>query len=145
MLAGIYVVTGKFDVEGTLLTGAGGVIVYFTCPTAPCSGAGVGGYFDVNNTALATITAQSSGTYNGIAVLSDPGDKSGDRINDGQVTVNGAYDAPAKSWTLTNNSDSITFGGVTVVSMLILGASGTSVTVTAPSSGGSGSIPALAP
>lgn len=143
MLTGTYVVTGKFDVEGTLLTGAGGVLVYFTCPGAPCTGTGVGGHLDVNNSSLATITAQSSGIYKGIAVLSDPGDKTGDRTNDGKVTVNGAYDAPAKAFTLTNSSDSASFGGITVVNALNLSSSATTVTVTAPSSGSS--IPALAP
>jgi hypothetical protein len=144
LLTGTYVVTGRFDVDGTLLTGAGGVIVYFTCPIAPCSGAGAGGYFSLNNSAAATITAQTSGTYAGIAVLSDPGDKSGDTTNDGKLTVNGAYDAPAKAFSLTNNGDWANFGGITVVKSLNLATSGTSVTVNAPSSGASG-IPALAP
>jgi hypothetical protein len=134
MLTGTYVVSGFFDVAGTLLTGAGGVIVYFVCPAGPCSGAGTGGYLGVVG-GTATITAATSGIYAGISVLSDPGDKSLEGTFNGALTVNGAYQTPAMPFQLFGSADSVTFKGITVLSTLVLGATSELVTVNVPSSG----------
>ena len=81
MNPGVYVIEGAFDIgAGTSVDGVG-VTLYFTCSTytstntAPCSSPGTsGGYFYDHGNGTVVLSAQTSGTYQGLVMFYDRND-----------------------------------------------------------------------
>jgi hypothetical protein len=131
MTAGTYVIEGGLD-GGLILGGnnsiiaTGGVTIYLTCSnysssnTAPCTGSD-GGDLTVGGSGSFSLTAPSSGTYQGIALMVDPNDKNIVTISGtGSLALSGTIDAPDSELTIQGSGASSGVNSVLVVSWISL-------------------------
>lgn len=118
LTAGTYVVTGALTVSGGSLTG-NGVTIYLACsayPTACASGGAAGGAINLSSGSL-SLTAPTSGTYNGISVFGDRHNTATSTVGNGTITVGGTWYAIAMTIRDTHSSDHLGFGQLIVAAM----------------------------
>lgn len=128
MAPGIYVFQNGFNLgSNSILTGSG-VTMYFTCPgystsdTTPCasyvSGGGTPNSFDASAGASYTLSAPSSGNYQGVLMMADPDNTAAMDIGGtSTATTNGTIYAPSETINVTGNSST----GESMDSIIIAG------------------------
>jgi hypothetical protein len=108
---GTYVVTGNLNINGGSVTG-NGVTIYLACnayPT-PCAGGGQnGGSISMSQGSL-SLTAPTSGTYDGISVFGDRTNTATASIGNGTISVGGTWYALDMTIKDTHASDHLGFG-----------------------------------
>ena len=121
--AGLYVITGKWDMAGnqnTQLYGTG-VSLYFTCgtPTAPqpCTTGQQGGWIDASgNAAVVAISAPTSGDMKGLALAYDRNNTSDIRLTgNGASNYTGTIYAKSSKMVFKGNGCGTQYQSLTVV------------------------------
>jgi hypothetical protein len=124
MGAGTYVIEGGMTLSnGGIITATAGVTIYLTCPsgytsttlTPTCSSTS-SDYFTITGDGAFSLTAPSSGVYQGVALMVDPNDSTDIVLsNSGSIAINGTVDAPSAVMTITGNAGSAALNSVMIV------------------------------
>jgi hypothetical protein len=124
MGAGTYVIEGGMILSNSgSITATAGVTIYLTCPTGyasttltPTCSSTSGDYFNIEGAGAFSLTAPSSGTYQGVALLIDPNDSTDIALgNSGTIAINGTVDAPSALMTITGNAGSAALNSVMIL------------------------------
>jgi hypothetical protein len=128
MAPGIYVFENGFNLGSNSVLSGSGVTMYFTCPgyttsdTTPCasyvSGGGIPNSFDASAGASYNLSAPSSGNYQGVLMMADPGNTAQMNFTGtSTASTNGTIYAPSETINVTGNSST----GESMDSIIIAG------------------------
>jgi hypothetical protein len=124
MAAGTYVIEGGMILSNSgSITATAGVTIYLTCPTGyasttltPTCSSTSGDYFNIEGAGAFSLTAPSSGTYQGVALMIDPNDSTDIALgNSGTIAINGTVDGPSAILSITGNAGSAALNSVMIV------------------------------
>ena len=124
MAAGTYVIEGGITLSnGGSITATAGVTIYLTCPSGytsttltPTCSSNSSNYFTIGGSGAFSLTAPSSGVYQGVALMIDPNDSTDIALsNSGAIAINGTVDAPSAVMTITGNAGSAALNSVMIV------------------------------
>jgi hypothetical protein len=124
MGAGTYVIEGGMTLSNAgIITATAGVTIYLTCPTGyasatltPTCSSTPSDYFNIGGAGAFSLTAPSSGVYQGVALMIDPNDPTDIALgNGGAIAINGTVDAPSAVLTITGNAGSSGLNSVMIL------------------------------
>lgn len=146
---GTYVLEGQVKVNGGSLTG-NGVTLYLTCPGYPVTTCGGAAGASLSLPAgTTTLTAPSSGTYQGVVVFADRTNTATNTLGGGALSTTGTFYTIAMPWNDTARSTAYTLSSELIVQTFTV-ANGGTVTINysnsqnAPGQAGSSSAASLA-
>ncbi len=132
MAPGTYVFENGFSVGGSAALTGNGVTLYFTCSgysqtdTQPCNSGSAMSSLTINGTGYYSLTAPSSGNYQGIVLMQDPGNTAPMELKGTSGgSVNGTIYAPSSAITITGTStDATSYDSIIVANTLSVSGNG---------------------
>ncbi len=127
---GTYVITGTVSISGNGQLLGNGVTLYFTCSAysstdnAPCQGQ-AGGSLDLSGNGTYSVTAPTSGTYQGLAVFYDRGNTATLALSgNGSDDFTGTIYAKSAAATLSGNGGTEQVDALVIVNTLTMNGNG---------------------
>jgi Flp pilus assembly protein TadG len=116
-LTGTYVITGQFDVNGGIVSGAG-VTLFLACTAYPaaCAVGASGGFITATSGSL-TLSPPTLGAYAGLTVFADRNNVAGDIMAGAPVNVTGTWYALRQPLSMTTSGVSDQVGQLVIASL----------------------------